>query len=403
MIEGMETRAIKDLVPYDKNPRNNKKAVDRVLESLNRHGQVKPIVLSAKGHPFEQEVICAGHTTMQALKRFGAKEAKVVVKEFVDEAQFVDYNIRDNKAGEFAEWDEALLGQLAGEFEVDLGEMGFDFEMEGQENEGLTDEDEVPEAPEDPVAKLGQMWKLGEHRLMCGDSTDREQVERLMGGEKADMVFTDPPYNVAGESKNFASDVSKSMAKLKDSDWDYGFDTDATCSMCNTFSKNDSTVYIWTNNFLFGEITDNCQDWADFVGYCVWAKPNPMPSLSKRHWTWNTELCVYATKGSKRTVNFPDGEHALSCWTDTKKSDGSHPTQKPLEICERPILFSSGDGDLILDLFGGSGSTLIACEKTGRKCRMMELDPKYCDVIIKRWEDFTGGKAELISDSSDNP
>ncbi len=136
----METRDITQIIPYDRNPRKNKAAVDRVLESLNRHGQIKPIVLSAKGKPFEQETVCAGHTTLEALKRFGAKEVKVVVKEFADEAQFLDYNIRDNKAGEFAEWDEQMLADLGAEFDVDLVEMGFDFEMPEEESEGEPEE-----------------------------------------------------------------------------------------------------------------------------------------------------------------------------------------------------------------------------------------------------------------------
>jgi ParB-like chromosome segregation protein Spo0J len=193
----METRKLAEITPYDRNPRKNDGAVDRVLESLNRHGQVKPIVLSAKGKPFAQETVVAGHTTLRALERFGAKEAFVVVKEFADEAQFVDYNLRDNKTSEFAEWDEQELANLSAEFDISLDEMGFeDFDIE-EESEGNTDEDAVPEVPEEPTAKLGQIWKLGSHRLMCGDSTDREQVEALMDGEKADMVFTDPPYGIA--------------------------------------------------------------------------------------------------------------------------------------------------------------------------------------------------------------
>lgn len=184
----LENRPISELVPYDRNPRKNSKAVEHVLESLRRHGQVKPMVVSAPGHPFENEVVCCGHTTLQALKKFGAKEAKVIVKQFDSEEEFVDYNIRDNKTGEFAEWDEPVLAELLTDFDISADDLGFDFEMPDDENEGLTDEDEVPEAPEEPTAKLGQMWALGDHRLMCGDSTDREQVERLMGGKKAELI-----------------------------------------------------------------------------------------------------------------------------------------------------------------------------------------------------------------------
>ena len=153
---------LKDLTPFDKNPRVNEKAVDRVLESLKFNGYVSPIVVNEIGHPFEQHVIAAGHTRWKALQKFGTKEAEVFVYKFESEKHFVRYNIEDNKAGEFAEWDESLLAELAGEFEVDLGEMGFEFDgMEGEGTDGLTDEDEVPEVPAEPVAKLGQMWGLG--------------------------------------------------------------------------------------------------------------------------------------------------------------------------------------------------------------------------------------------------
>ena len=241
----LETRNIKDLVPYDKNPRKNKEAVDRVLESLNRHGQVKPVVLSAKGKPFEQEVICAGHTTIQALKRFGAKEAFVVIKEFADEAQFVDYNIRDNKSAEFAEWDEAMLGELSAEFDVDLTEMGFEFDPTDEDKEGLTDEDEVPEVPTEPVAKLGQIWKLGDHRLMCGDSTDKAQVERLMDGVKADMVFTDPPFGISYSSSKFDGNTKGVTNKRNKAEMILGDDDNFYPSFILDIFAKVKEIFIW--------------------------------------------------------------------------------------------------------------------------------------------------------------
>jgi len=234
-----------------------------------------------------------------------------------------------------------------------------------------------------------------QHRVMCGDSTMIDDVEKLMNGEKSDMVFTDPPYNVASDSVNFAADVSKSMNDLKNAEWDKGFEIEPPIINAVTFSKDSATYYIWTSHYLFNRIIETLKDFCDFTGYLVWSKPNPMPSLSKRHPTWNTELCVYGTRGSKRIVNFPQNGHFLSCREVIKKSDGSHPTQKPLELIEPLIEFSSGKDQLILDLFLGSGSTLIACEKTNRKCFGMELDEKYCDVIINRWQNYTGKKATL--------
>jgi hypothetical protein len=360
----VETRKIKDLVPYDRNPRKNGPAIDKVLESLNRHGQVKPIVLSAVGKPFEKEVICCGHTTMQALKKFGAKEAKVIVKEFESEAEFIDYNIRDNKSGEFAEWDEAMLAQLGAEFEIDLGEMGFEFNAE-ESKEGLTDEDDVPEVPAEPVAKLGQMWKLDDHRLMCGDSTDREQVEKLMGGEKADLCLTDPPYGI-GEDGGAQRTRGSKRKNGEKKEWDKQIPSKEAFENIKIYSE---VQMIWGGNY--------------FTDYL---------SPSRGWFYWNKLM----------GGDFSDGE---LCWTSRDAvlkhfekakitKDRMHTTQKPIELMEWCLSFS--ESSVVLDLFGGSGSTLIACEKTGRKCRMMELDPKYCDVIIKRWEDFTGKKAELI-------
>lgn len=232
---------------------------------------------------------------------------------------------------------------------------------------------------------------------MCGDSTSPEDVERLMDGAKADLVFTDPPYNIASDSKNFASDCSKAMEDLSRSDWDKGFDIlPALDNIVSAIAK-DASVYVCTSHFLAGEIWAHMKGWADHYSYCIWSKPNPMPSLAKRHWTWNTEIICYATRG-KHTFNFPNEGHALSTWTINKKNgETGHPTEKPVAVPANAIEHSSKPGDICLDLFGGSGSTLIACEQTGRKCYMMELDPHYVDVIIQRWENFTGDKAEKLN------
>jgi len=391
----LETRKIKDLIPYDRNPRNNKDAVDKVLESLNRHGQVKPIVVSAKGKPFEQETIVAGHTTMQALKRFGAKEAFVVVKEFADEAQFVDYNIRDNKAGEFAQWDDQELANLSAEFEIDLDEMGFeDFDIE-EESEGNTDEDAVPEVPEEPTAKLGQMWKLGDHRLMCGDSTDREQVERLMGGEKADMVFTDPPYGDNHAAMEMRPKGGKGCLAAKilnienDSDISY---LSEVFGLISDVSIYDSPKFVFFKWNKWEKIKEMASSFGEPKTVCVWDRDSQGASTFRINPVH--EFCFYwGTLGDKKEKG-----NLRNVWRCRKERDSKemHPTVKPIEIIEPCLRMCCSLGGLVLDLFGGSGSTLIACEKTKRKCRMMELDPKYIDVIIERWQNFTGKKAELI-------
>ena len=258
------------------------------------------------------------------------------------------------------------------------------------EASGEVVEDEVPEPPVDPITKPGDLWILGRHRLLCGDSTKAEDVERVMGGERADCVFTDPPYNIASENNIYAADCSKAMSDLKDAAWDHDFHLLPALEQI-PMSDNVS-VYICTSHHLAPLIWEWMKRWADHYSWCVWSKPNPMPSLSKRHWTWSAELITYATRG-KHTFNFPKDGHALCVWTFNKKSDGSHPTQKPLEVAAHGISHSSNPGDCIFDGFSGSGTTLIAAEQLNRTCYGIEISPAYCDVIVKRWEKLTGEKA----------
>jgi DNA modification methylase len=216
-----------------------------------------------------------------------------------------------------------------------------------------------------------------------------------MDGKKADMVFTDPPYNIASENKGVAAEVSKAHRDLMNAEWDKGFDFAEVQGCLLAAIAENATVYVCTSHHLAGSIWQWMKTWSSHSNWCVWSKPNPMPSLMKRHWTWSGELICYGTRG-KHVFNFPDEGHALSIWTITKVNGSSgHPTEKPVSVPEHAVLHSSKKGQLVLDLFGGSGSTLIACEKTGRQARLMELDPAYCDVIVKRWEDFTGKKAIL--------
>jgi DNA modification methylase len=218
-----------------------------------------------------------------------------------------------------------------------------------------------------------------------------------MGGRKADMVFTDPPYNVGSENKGVAQNVSKAHKDLMAADWDKDFQIEAPLNCVLAVMAKDCAVYVCTSHHLAGRIWTWMKEWSDHHSFCVWSKPDPMPSLTKRHWTWDTELIPYATRG-KHVFNAENGQHSPSTWRINKQQGGEktgHPTQKPVSVPQHAIEKSSRNNQIVLDLFGGSGSTLIACEKTARDCRMMELDPKYCDVIIKRWQDFTGQQATL--------
>ncbi len=383
------------------NPKNNNKHTaeqkERAHKIFDYQGFRNPLTISKRSG-----LLVAGHLRLEVAKEKGIKELPCMYQDFESEEQEYAHMTADNALAAWAELDLAKINQdfldLGPDLNVDW--LGIkDFVIEPLDKlEPQCDEDEVPEHVE-PKTKRGDIYKLGNHRLMCGDSTMIDDVEKLMNGEKADMVFTDPPYNIASDSKNYVGEIRPdSYGKLKNAEWDKNFDINAPLANAMAVCEDSVTLYVWTSQFLIQKIWDNLNEWCDFTCYLVWSKTNPMPSLSKRHPTWNTELCVYATRGTKRVVNFPIGENFLSCRTISQKTnDRLHPTQKPIELIQPLIEFSSGANQKILDPFGGSGSTLIACEKTNRKCFMMELDAHYCDVIVARWEKYTGKKAELLT------
>jgi DNA modification methylase len=388
---------IERLIPYARNPRKNDDAVPRMAGLIKEFGFKVPIVAKSDGSVID------GHLRLKAAQKLKLKQVPVVLADEWTPAQVKAFRLAVNKSAEWADWDEDLLKLELDELRLedfDLDLIGFEDVELPEPVQGLTDPDEVPDVPEHPVTRQGDIWLLGNHRLMCGDSTDAGSVALLMAGEKTDMVFTDPPYNVAGESKNFAADLpqQKAYKKLSEADWDKDFDIHPVFERIDENLAKNATVYICTSHFLAPDIWAWMKEWADHYSYCVWSKPNPMPSLAKRHWTWNTEIICYATRG-KHVFNFPDEGHCPSTWTITKRAGTyGHPTEKPVAVPEHAIIHSSNREQIILDLFGGSGSTLIACEKTGRVCRMMELSEHYVDVIIRRWQDFTGNVATLEGD-----
>lgn len=378
-IEKLEISKIK---PNPENPRIISQAkLDQLVKSLKEFPEMlelRPLVIN------KNNIVLGGNQRLKALEALGIKTVSVVRAENLTEAQQKEFIIKDNLS--FGEWD---LNSLGEHFDLDLiQDWGFDMPEEFKEEEPLEAvEDDFESEPIEQIKtdiKHGDIIQIGPHRLMCGDSTKVEDVERLMDGAKADMVFTDPPYNIASHSKNFAKDVSKSMNDLANSDWDKDFDIDSALDCINQIVADNCTIYIWTSHFLIQRIWDKLSEWCDFTGYCIWSKPNPMPSLSKRHWTWNTELCAYGSLGSKRVVNFPKDGHALSTWEVVKKSDGTHPTQKPIELISPIIKFSSNEKQIVADTFLGSGSTMVACHQLKRVCYGMELEPKYCQVIVDR-------------------
>ena len=382
---------ITEIKPYDKNPRKNDGAVDAVAESIKQCGYCAPIVID------EDNVILAGHTRLKALKKLKYKECECVRKVGMTEEQKRKYRLLDNKTNELAEWDIDLLkGELDG---LDFLDFDFGFDIADESAPQAIVEDEAPEVDNqaEPITKLGDIWQLGRHRLMCGDSTDKATVEMLMDGKKADMVFTDPPYGVSYEGgvihgNKINTDHKREMLKNDDIDI-YG----KFIPLLNEVIE-DGAIYIFyatVNTYeLLKPLKDNGIELNSII---VWNKINTGYADMNSNYKNKYEPCFYGKrKGHK--LNFVGATNECTVWDIEKDRNNTlHPTQKPIALPARAIKNSSKKGEIVLDLFGGSGSTLIACEQLNRNCYMMELDPKYCDVIVKRWENFTGNKAKKIN------
>ena len=389
----MELKKLKltEIKPYGKNPRKNDGAVDAVVESIKQCGYCSPIVVD------ENYEVLAGHTRLKALKKLGREECEVVVKEGLTEEQKQKYRILDNKTGEFAEWDlDILQEQLK---DLDFEGFDFGFEFPSFEEPLQIVEDEIPEVDDEnePITQLGDIWQLGEHRLMCGDSTDAGTVAILMDGKKADMVFTDPPYGVSYTGGVIhGNEINKNHKRemLKNDDVDIYSDF---IPLLNDIID-DGAIYIFyatCNSYeLLKPLKENGFELNSII---VWNKINTGYADMNSNYKNKYEPCVYCKRKGKK-LNFVGATNECTVWDIEKdRNNKLHPTQKPIEVPARAIKNSSIKGGLVVDLFGGSGSTLIACEQLNRTCYMMELDPKYCDVIVKRWETLTGKKAIKIN------
>lgn len=387
-----ETWPIERLTEYARNPRKNDHAVDKIAAAIKEFGFRVPVVAKSDG------LVVDGHLRLKAAKKLGMAEVPVILADDMTEAQIKAFRISVNRMAEFAEWDNDLL---ALEF-AELTDMGFDLDLTGftadeidaltpvQVEEGLTDEDAVPDVPADPVTVRGDIWVLGNHRLMCGDSTTLSDVERLLESRKADMVFTDPPYGVAyegGHNKKKRQGIIADTLEGKDlTNLFYG-----ALMAAIPCTKDGAAFYVW---YASGKSIETFASLAQLPltlrAVIQWYKVKSGLGAFMAQYIPNCEPCMYLHKtGCSPAWYGPSNEKTV--WELKKEPRNDfHPTQKPVELPERAIRNSSKQGDEILDLFGGSGSTLIACEKTGRHARLMELDPKYCDVIVKRWQDFTG-------------
>lgn len=380
---------IDDLKPYENNPRINDKAVDSVAKSIEEFGFKVPIVVD------KNNVIVAGHTRWKASKKLGLDEVPVIVADDLTDDQIKAFRLADNKVGELADWDFSKLEEELANIEMDMTK--FDFNMKELEKEFAKnrevveddfDIDEAIESIDEPICQMGDIWQLGNHRLMCGDSTDKGTVFKLMDGKKADMVFTDPPYNVSiGTIKHpkFKQREIKNDNMSRD-------DFKRFCSgfISNIKEFTTGCVYMCAGQGEDGRVMFTI---ADEMMHCsttiIWNKDQFTLGRGKYQNKYEPIWFGWVENGS----DFTDDRTLTNVWDIPRpKNSELHPTMKPIEIIARAFSHNP-KSETILDLFGGSGSTLIACEQLNRRCYMMELDPKYCDVIIKRWETLTSKEA----------
>ena len=392
-------KKVESLIPYVKNSRTHSDAqVAQIAASIKEFGWTNPILVDGDNG------IIAGHGRLLAARKLGYKEVPTIELADLTETQKRAYIIADNRLALNAGWDNEMLTIELNDLLVDgfaLELLGFDPKeldalLEPEMVEGLTDEDAVPDVPDEPTTKLGDIYQLGNHRLMCGDSTSVDAVDKLMDGQKADMVFTDPPYGVNYDGGHAVK--GKRREKLKNDATPEIYD--GVMPIIYLASKDGAAVYLWFSDSKSAAVTAA----VTAAGYevrntLIWNKNVAQFGAIGAQYKSKHEPCLYCfKKGHAPYWAGPNNE--VSVW-DVKRcpKNEHHPTQKPVELAERAFGNSSKASDTVLDLFGGSGSTLIACEKQNRHARLMELDPKYCDVIVKRWEDFTGKTAVLLSEN----
>lgn len=378
---------ISDLIPYANNSRTHSdEQVNQVASSIKEFGFTNPVLID------EQGGLIAGHGRIMAAKKLGIDEVPCIELKGLTEAQKKAYVIADNQLALNSGWDLDLLkleieSLQELDFNVDL--LGFDDDfldglMDDEPEEGLTDEDAVPEVPEIPVSVLGDIWQLGNHRLMCGDSTSVDDVMLMLEGKIADMVHTDPPYGVSYQS-NMRTKSDKFEVLKND---DVFLDIAPVIEACSN-----GWVFVWTSWKVLTKWIDLFNGFGYPTNQVIWFKGGGGIGDLKKTFSSDYETALVWHRGAELT-----GKRIGSVWKVEKDGAGTyiHPTQKPVALSEEAIDKTTKKGATVLDLFGGSGSTLIACEKTNRKGRLMELDEKYVDAIILRWEQFTGKKSVHI-------
>jgi len=389
-------KKVDNLIPYVKNSRTHSDAqVAQIAASIKEFGWTNPILVDGDNG------IIAGHGRLMAARKLGYKEVPTIELADLTETQKRAYIIADNRLALNAGWDNEMLtielnDLLADGFALEL--LGFDPKelnalLEPEVVQGLTDEDAVPDVPEEPKTKLGDIYQLGNHRLMCGDSTNVEAVVELTGGAGVDMLLTDPPYNVAYEG---GTGLTIQNDDMEDSQFRQ-FLRDAFVT-ADTVMKKGAVFYIWHADSEGYNFRGACQDAGWTVRQClIWKKSSLV--MGRQDYHWKHEPCLYGWKDGAGHLWAADRKQTTILEFEKPHRNGEHPTMKPVALFEYQMLNNTKGGDMVLDLFGGSGTTMLAAEKHGRHAYLMELDPKYCDVIVKRWEDFTGKTAVLLSEN----
>lgn len=386
-----------DLIPYENNPRHNDEAVEQVKASIEEFGFKVPIIID------KNNVIVAGHTRIKASQALGLEKVPCIRADDLTDDQIRAFRLADNKVSELATWDMDKLSVELDEIDMDMSEFGFDLDIEPLELESeYHEQDDAPEPPAEAKTRRGDIYQLGDHRLMCGDATSPSNLLKLMDGKEADMVYTDPPYGM-GLDTDYSSMVSRldfatEKNQIGGKKYDQGCVDDFQPEMVNSvMALNANETFLWGGDY-FAELIPNRNNGS----WIVWDKrANGNDDIdedysSDKMYGSCFELC-WSKRRHKRDI-------ARVKWAGIFGTEQEfdhkrwHPTQKPIKLARWFVERYSKEGQIIVDMFGGSGSTLIACEQLGRRCFMMELDEKYCDVIVQRWESLTGEKAILLNE-----
>ena len=394
MTLNIQQRAVTDLIPYIANSRTHSDAqIAQIAASIKEFGWTNPILVSG------DDSIIAGHGRLMAARKLGMEEVPVIVLDHLSKSQQRALVIADNQLALNAGWNMDMLKAEIEDLQLDdfdLSILGFDDKfldglLEPEPTAGLTDEDAVPEVPETPKTVLGDVWVLGNHRLMCGDSTSIDHLERLCDGQLVDMWLTDPPYNVAYEGGTKEKLTIQNDSMSNDSFRQFLRDS---YTAADAVMKKGAVFYIWHADSEGYNFRGAASDIGWQIRQClIWKKSSLV--MGRQDYHWMHEPCLYGWKDGAAHLWAADRKQTTILEFNKPLRNGEHPTMKPVELFEYQMLNNTKGSDLVLDSFAGSGTTAIACEKHGRMARLMELDPKYCDVIVNRWQEFTGETATL--------